>query len=134
MASRIFVNLPVADLPRSVQFFEELGYAFDPRFTDENATCMIVGENIYAMLLLEKFFATLTDKPIADARLATEALVALQLESREAVDEMVRTARAAGAREFRPAQDHGFMYERSFEDLDGHVWEYFWMDAQAAAG
>lgn len=131
MSQQIFVNLPVADLPRSVQFFGKLGYSFDPRFTDENATCMIVGENIFVMLLVEKYFATFTDKPVADAKLSSEALIALSLESREAVDAIVQAAIAGGAREFRPAQDLGFMYQRAVEDLDGHIWEYFWMDPAA---
>lgn len=132
MSTKIFVNLPVQDLARSVGFFRKLGYAFDPRFTDENATCMIVGENIYAMLLVEPFFQTFTPKSIADARKTTEALVALSMDSRAEVDRIVEAALAAGARRYRDPKDHGFMYEWGFEDLDGHLWEHFWMDPAAA--
>jgi predicted lactoylglutathione lyase len=133
MPSKIFVNLPVRDLPRSVSFFTRLGYSFDPRFTDENATCMIIGEEIFAMLLVEKYFASFLDKPVADARHASEAIVALSLDSRAEVDRLVETALAAGARRYAEPKDHGFMYQWGFEDLDGHVWEYFWMDPAATA-
>jgi uncharacterized protein len=128
---KIFVNLPVKDLARSVGFFTPLGYTFDPRFTDENATCMIIGEDIFAMLLVEKFFETFTDKPIADAKHSTEVLVALSADSRNAVDRIVETALAAGARRYKEPQDHGFMYQWGFEDLDGHIWEHLWMDPSA---
>lgn len=128
MHQQIFVNLPVKDLARAVGFFTRLGYGFEPRFTDENATCMILGENLHAMLLVEKYFETFTPKPAADAKHATEVLVALSLPSRAAVDRLVDAAVAAGGREFRPPQDHGFMYQRAYEDLDGHIWELFWMD------
>jgi predicted lactoylglutathione lyase len=134
MSSKIFVNLPIASLERSVPFFGKLGYTFDPRFTDENATCMIVSDDIYVMLLVDKYFATFTDKPVADAKLSTEALIGLSVESREAVDQIVRTALAAGSRPIRAPQDHGFMYQWGFEDLDGHIWEYFWMDPAAVPG
>ena len=130
-SDRIFVNLPVRDLRRSVGFFTRLGYAFDPRFTDENATCMILGENLFAMLLVHPFFETFTDKPIADAAKGTEVLVGLSLESREAVDRIVKAALAAGARRYAEPKDHGFMYQWGFEDPDGHIWEYFWMDPDA---
>jgi predicted lactoylglutathione lyase len=128
MASQIFVNLPVKDLARSVEFFSKLGYSFDPRFTGEHATSMIVGENIYVMLLVESFFANFTKKPIADARQSTEAIFALALASREQVDEHVAQAVAAGGKAELPAQDHGWMYQHGFEDLDGHLWEVCWMD------
>jgi len=131
---KIFVNLPVKDLARSVQFFTRLGYSFDPRFTDENATCMIISEDILAMLLVEKHFATFTDKPVADAKHSTEALVALSADSRAAVDRIVEAALAAGARRYKEPKDHGFMYEWGFEDLDGHVWEHLWMDPAALEG
>ena len=134
MSTQIFVNLPVHDLGRSVEFFRKLGYAFDPRFTDENATCMILGENIYAMLLVEPFFQTFTPKSIADAKKTTEALVALSMDSRGEVDRIVEAAFAAGARRYRDPKDHGFMYEWGFEDLDGHIWEYLWMAPAAAGG
>jgi predicted lactoylglutathione lyase len=128
MASQIFVNLPVKDLARSVEFFAKLGYSFDARFTDENATSMIVGENIYVMLLVESFFANFTKKPIANAKQSTEAIFALALASREQVDEHVAQAVAAGGKAELPAQDHGWMYQHGFEDLDGHLWEVCWMD------
>jgi hypothetical protein len=134
VSTQIFVNLPVHDLGRSVEFFRKLGYAFDPRFTDENATCLILGENIYAMLLVEPFFQTFTPKSSADAKKTTEALVALSMDSRAEVDRIVEAALGAGARRYRDPKDHGFMYEWGFEDLDGHIWEYLWMDPAAAAG
>ena len=127
MPTQIFVNLPVKDLQRSVEFFTHLGYRFNPQFTDENATCMIVDDNIFVMLLVEGMFQTFTPKPLVDARTATEVLIALSLESREAVDEMVAAAVAAGGRVPREVQEHGFMYAHAFEDLDGHIWEPFWM-------
>ena len=134
MPTKIFVNLPVKDLDRSVQFFTKLGYTFNPQFTDKNATCMIVGEDIYVMLLVEKYFKTFTPKPIADAKGSTEALVALSCESREAVNRIVETALAAGARRYKEPQDHGFMYQWGFEDLDGHIWEHLWMDPASIQG
>ncbi|MDZ7342997.1 MAG: VOC family protein [candidate division KSB1 bacterium] len=126
--TKIFVNLPVKDLNRSVEFFTKLGYKFNPQFTDENATCMIVGEDIYVMLLVEKFFKGFTPKPIADAKSSTEALVGLSAKSRDEVNRIVETALAAGARRYAEPKDHDFMYQWGFEDLDGHIWEYFWMD------
>lgn len=132
MARQIFVNLPVSDLQRSVAFFEHLGFRFDPEFTDDNATCMIVDENIFVMLLTEKFFATFTSKPLADARATTEVLVCLSCASRDEVDRIAEQAVAAGGREPREPQDHGFMYGRGFEDLDGHIWELMHMQSDAA--
>jgi predicted lactoylglutathione lyase len=130
MARQIFVNLPVKDLQRSIAFFTALGFTFDARFTDEHATCMVVGENSFVMLLVEGMFQTFTPKPVVDARTATEVLVALSLESRAEVDEMVAAAVAAGGRLPRDPQDHGFMYAHAFEDLDGHIWEPFWMKSR----
>ena len=123
MAKQIFVNLPVKDLKRSVSFFTSLGYAFNPQFTDENATCMIVGDNIFVMLLVEPFFKTFTKKAVADATKSTEVLVCLSCDSRAEVDDLVRKARAAGATTPREPQDHGFMYQHGYQDLDGHLWE-----------
>jgi predicted lactoylglutathione lyase len=128
LVQQIFVNLPVRDLKRSVDFFTRLGFRFDPRFTDENATCMILGENIFAMLLVEPFFQTWTPKPVADATRTTEVLLSVAVESRARVRELVEQAVAAGAATPRPAQDHGFMFQHGFHDLDGHVWEVFHMD------
>lgn len=132
MANQIFVNLPVKDLDRSVDFFTRLGYTFNPDFTNENATCMIIGENIYAMLLVEDFFRTFTDREIIDTGRGIEAIIALALDSREQVDEQVAKARAAGGTIPRGAVDHGFMYQHSFHDPDGHLWEVFYMDPVAA--
>jgi hypothetical protein len=131
MASKIFVNLPVKDLNRSVEFFTRLGYTFNAQFTDENATCMIIGENIYAMLLVEDFFRTFTDREIVDAHRSVEAIVALGVDSREQVDEQVARARAAGGTVPREPQDHGFMYQHAFQDPDGHLWELVYMDQSA---
>lgn len=132
MSKKIFINLPVKDLQKSIAFFTQLGFAFNPKFTDENATCMIVSENIYVMLLVEKFFQTFTKKSICDSKTSTEALIALSFESKEAVDQMMSKVLAAGGIEPKPATDQGFMYSRDFEDIDGHNWELFWMDPSAA--
>ena len=132
MSTQIFVNLPVKDLDRSVKFFTALGYTFNPKFTDENATCMIIGENIFAMLLVESFFKTFTTKALCDAKQSTEAIMGLSVDSRDKVDEIIAKAAAAGASTREAPQDYGFMYERGFEDLDGHLWEYFYMDPDAA--
>lgn len=131
MANQIFVNLPVKDLDRSVEFFTKLGYTFNPQFTDENATCMLIGENIFAMLLVEDYFRTFTDREIIDAREGVEVLIALSLASREQVDEQIAKARAAGGTIPREAQDLGFMYQHAFQDPDGHLWEVFHMDMNA---
>ena len=128
MATKMFVNLPVKDLARSIDFFGRLGFRFDPRFTDEKATCMIVGDDSYVMLLTGGFFETFTPKPLADARRVTEAIVAVSFDSRAEVDRVFDAALALGARQARAPEDHGFMYGQAFEDLDGHLWEPFWMD------
>ena len=132
MARQIFVNLPVKHLPRSIEFFTKLGFTFDPKFTDDNATCMIVGENIFVMLLVDKFFQTFTSKDICDASKSTEVLVCLSLESRKNVDEMVGKAVAAGAVAAKESKDYGFMYQHGFEDLDGHLWELIYMQPDGA--
>lgn len=129
MVKQIFVNLPVADLKASIAFFTRLGFTFNPEFTDDTATCMIVGENIFAMLLTRERFAGFAPHPPADARAATEVLLALQLESRAAVEAMVKKAVAGGGNTYSTPQDHGFMFQHGFQDLDGHVWEVFQMDA-----
>lgn len=131
MATQIFVNLPVKDLNKSVEFFTKLGYEFNSRFTDENATCMIVSENIFVMLLVEKFFKTFTPKEICDTAKSAEVLVALSFESRAEVDAMVAKAIAAGGNTYKEPQDHGFMYQHGFQDLDGHIWEIFFMEESA---
>ncbi len=121
MTTKIFLNLPVKDLNKAIEFFTKLEFSFDPQFTDENATCMIVGEDIFVMLLVEKFFKTFTKKEICDTAKNTEMIVALSVESREKVDQMINKVVGAGGREYREPQDHGWMYERSFEDIDGHI-------------
>jgi hypothetical protein len=131
MATQIFVNLPVKSLNESVEFFTKLGFTFNPQFTDENATCMIVSDDIYVMLLTEDYFKTFTPKPICDATRSTEVLVALSLDSRTAVDQMVEKAVAAGGTTYKEAQDHGFMYAHGFQDLEGHIWEVFFMEPGA---
>lgn len=131
MPQMIFVNLPVKDLDRSVEFFTHLGFRFNPQFTDENATCMVVSDTICVMLLREEYFRTFTPKEICDATRYTEVLVALSAESREAVDEMVRKAVTAGGSTYADPQDHGFMYQHGFQDPDGHIWELVWMDPSA---
>lgn len=128
MKTKIFVNIPVKELNKSVDFFTKLGFNFNPQFTDENATCMIVGEDIFVMLLVEKFFKSFTKKEICDTSKSTEAILALSVESREKVDQMIDKAVGAGGSEPREKQDHGWMYGRSFEDIDGHLWEVFFME------
>jgi uncharacterized protein len=128
MAKQIFINLPVKDLKKSMVFFKKLGFTFNMQFTDDKAACMIIGENIYAMLLLEKFFKTFTNKEICNAKKNTEVLIAIDAESKKAVDEMIRKAVEAGGSTYRNPQDHGWMYGHSFADLDGHQWEVLYMD------
>jgi predicted lactoylglutathione lyase len=125
------VNLPVKDLNKSIEFFTKLGFTFNPQFTDENATCMIVNENIFVMLLVEKFFKTFTKKEICDAAKDTEVIIAFSAESREKVDTIINKVIEAGGREHRKPQDHGWMYGRSFEDINGHLWEVIYMDKNA---
>jgi predicted lactoylglutathione lyase len=132
MHKQIYVNLPVADLPRSRIFFESLGLHFEPKFSNDQGACLVVGDNIFVMLLATDFFKTFTAKPIADATRSTEVLVCLSCESRAEVDGLVKKALAAGAAAPRAPQDHGFMYGHGFEDLDGHIWELVYMDPNAA--
>lgn len=131
MATKIFVNLPVKDLNKSVEFFTKLGYTFNPQFTDETATCMVISEDIFAMLLTEAKFKQFTKKEIAGAN-QIEVITALSAESKDEVNSLADKALAAGATEARPPEDHGFMVLRSFYDLDGHMWEIIWMDPAAA--
>jgi predicted lactoylglutathione lyase len=128
MATKIFVNLPVRDLERSKEFFSKIGFSFNPQFTNDKAACMVIGENIYAMLLVEEMFKTFTKKEISDAQKTTEVLLAVDADSRDKVNEMVRKAVEAGGSTYRNAEDHGWMYEHSFADLDGHQWEVLYMD------
>lgn len=131
MTTKIFVNLPVENLDASMAFFKRLGFAFNPQFTDATAACMVIADDIYAMLLTKPKFAQFTTKEIADSRRTTEVLTALSVGSKAKVDEIVSEAVAAGGAETRPPQDHGFMYLRAFDDLDGHIWEIVWMDPKA---
>lgn len=123
MAKEMFVNLPVKDLPRSMAFFRALGFDFNMDFTNDSGACLVLGPNIYAMLLTEPFFATFTDKTVIDAHSHVEVLVCITLDDRAAVDDIVAKASAAGGTVPRQPQDHGFMYGHGFQDLDGHVWE-----------
>lgn len=131
MPTKIFVNLPVKDLARSQVFFERLGYRFNPQFTDETAACLVISDDIYAMLLTEAKFREFTPKPICDATRSTEVLIALSFESRSEVDAVVAKAVAAGGSTYKEPQDLGFMYSHGFQDPDGHIWEVFWMDPKA---
>lgn len=126
----IFVNLPVKNLAASRRFFESLGFAFNEQFTDETATCMVIEENIFAMLLTEPKFESFINGEIS--RAGTEALLCLSCDSREAVDQILSKAMAGGAQPWKPNFDHGWMYGGSFQDLDGHVWELAWMDSAIA--
>src|SRR5258706_11168324 len=131
MSTKIFVNLPVKDLKRSVEFFTKLGYKFNAQFTNEDATCMVLSEDIYIMLLVEKFFSRFTKKAICDSSKFTESIICLSAESREKVDEMISKAIAAGATAPNDKQDQGFMYGHGYTGLDGHLWEIIWMDPAA---
>lgn len=131
MAQMIFVNLPVKDLDKSIAFFTKLGYSFNPQFTDEKATCMIISDTIFVMLLTETYFQSFLTKPVSDAHKNTEVIMALSADSRAAVDDIVEKAIAAGATTPKAPLDFGFMYNRSFHDLDGHMWEFVYMDMSA---
>ena len=131
MARKMFVNLPVKDLKKSIGFFTKLGFTFNPQFSDETATCMIVSEDIFVMLLTHDKFKSFTPKAICDATKSTEVLVCLSCESRENVDDMVRKAVDAGGTTYNQPQDHGFMYGHGFQDLDGHIWELIYMRSSA---
>lgn len=131
MATQIFINIPVKDLNKSVEFFTWLGFTFDPRFTDKNGTCMIVADNIFVMLLTEEHFNSFTRKAIPDTTQSSEAILSLSVDSREKVDLMLDSVFKAGGKESREKQDYGWMYGRGFQDPDGHLWEVFHMDLSA---
>jgi predicted lactoylglutathione lyase len=131
MATQIFVNLPVKDLNKSMAFFKSIGYSFNPQFTDETAACLVISNEIYAMLLTHEKFMEFTTKEIVDATKSTEVLIALSTESKAEVNAMLDKVIKAGGKEFRQPMDYGFMFSRSFEDLDGHVWEILWMDPKS---
>jgi predicted lactoylglutathione lyase len=130
-APSIFVNIPVKDVHASQEFFGALGFTFDPKFTSESCACMCVSEQAYVMLLEQARFADFTSKPIADARESTESILCVSADSRDAVDALADAALAAGGTGANEAMDHGFMYGRSFNDLDGHIWEVMWMSPEA---
>ncbi|HEX6972162.1 MAG TPA: VOC family protein [Limnochordia bacterium] len=131
---KLFVNIPVRDLQRSIDFFEALGFRFNTHFTDATATCMLVGEDAYFMLITPDKFQGFSRRPVADARHETGAIFAISAGSRAEVDAFVEQAVASGGSQAADPQDHGFMYVRSFYDLDGHHWEVFWMDPAATQG
>lgn len=131
MATKIFVNLPVKNLNDSVEFFNKLGFTFNPQFTDETASCMVVSDDIFVMLLTHEKFKDFTPKEICDATKSTEVLVCLSRENREGVDEIVRNAVAAGGTTYNEPKDYGFMYGHGFQDLDGHIWEVIYMEPSA---
>jgi uncharacterized protein len=134
MPRMIFVNLPVRDLPRATAFYEAVGAVRNPQFSDHTASCMVFSDTIYAMLMTHDKFRQFTPKQIADARTTSQVLLCLSADSRDAVDDMVgKAAGAGGAADPSPKDDYGFMYGRSFEDPDGHIWEVMWMDVEAAA-
>ena len=128
MATQLFLNLPVKDLQRSVDFFTALGFTFNPDFTEENATCMIVNDNAFVMLLVEDYFRTFTAKDVSGTAGSTEAIISYSVDSRDAVDQAVSSALASGGSVSEDPRDLGFMYNHSFQDPDGHLWEVFWMD------
>jgi predicted lactoylglutathione lyase len=133
MSKLIFVNLPVTDLPRAVAFYEAVGATKNPQFSDDTAACMVISDTIHAMLLTHDKYRQFTSKPIVDAKTASEVLICISADSRGEIDDLVAKATAAGGTgDPTPTQDFGFMYGRSYEDPDGHIWEVMWMDMAAA--
>ena len=132
MSTKIFINLPVQNLDASKDFYQALGYAINPQFTNEQAACVVISEDIYVMILTHTFFGNFTKKSIVDSSKNVEVINCLSTESREAVDDIVRKAEAAGGRTYAAPQDHGWMYQHGFEDLDGHIWEVAYMDITQA--
>jgi uncharacterized protein len=128
MSKKVFINLPVKDLQKSMTFFDGLGYEFNAQFTDDNAACMVVSEHIFVMLLTENFFSQFTKKEICNAKTHTEVLISLEAESKQKVDEIVAKAKSLGASIYSEPNDHGWIYQHSFADLDGHQWEFAFMD------
>ena len=131
MSKQIFINLPVNDLAKAKAFYTAIGHSINPKFSDDNAACVVISDTIYVMLLVNPFFQGFTPKPISDAHRQTEVLLALAMDSREEVDAFVASAVAAGATVTQPARDYGFMYQQSVADLDGHQWEPFFMAPDA---
>jgi len=134
MAKMIFVNLPVKDVARSTGFYESIGATKNPMFSDETASCMVFSDTIHVMVLSHEKFSQFTPKKIADAHTSSEVLICLSADSKAEVDDTVdKAAKAGGKADPAQKQDYGFMYGRSFEDIDGHIWEIMWMDMEAAA-
>ena len=134
MSKQIFINLPVNDLAKAKAFYTAIGHSINPKFSDDNAACVVISDTIYVMLLVHPFFQGFTTKAICNTATHIEALLALSMESRADVDAVMEKALAAGGKEPSPARDLGFMYQRTFEDLDGHTWEVFHMDEAAFPG
>jgi predicted lactoylglutathione lyase len=135
MTKMIFVNLPVTDLPASVRFYEAIGFTRNPQFSNDKAASMVWSDTIYVMLLTHDFWKTFTTKAIPDAHVSAQVALCVTFDSREEVDAITEAAAAAGGKgDSNPPQDHGFMYQRSFEDPDGHAWEPVWMDPKVASG
>ena len=132
MARKIFVNLPVADLPRSMAFWRALGFDFNPDYTDETAACLVISEDIFAMIMTREKFGDFALKPVVDAHVSSEVLIAFSVETRADVDRIADAALANGGKQPREAQDHGFMYYRPIEDPDGHIWEFTCFPEQPA--
>lgn len=134
MTKMVFINLPVADLPRAMSFYEALGFTNNPAFTDETAACMVWSEAIYVMLLTHEKWRGFTDRPIPPSS-QSEVMLALALDSKDAVNALVDAGAAGGGTaDLNPPQDHGFMFQRTLADPDGHIWEPFWMDPAAVPG
>ncbi len=128
MKTKIFLNLAVKDLNRAVSFFNELGFSTDPKFTNDKGACIVISEDIYVMILVKEFYQTFTEKQICDSTTTSEVLISLSMESRKKVDEIIEKAVKAGGTDYQEAKDYGWMYQRTFLDLDGHHWEVFYMD------
>ncbi|MDA6070946.1 glyoxalase/bleomycin resistance/extradiol dioxygenase family protein [Flavobacterium sp. AC] len=128
METKIFLNLAVKDLNKSIAFFTQLGFSFNPKFTNEKGTCLVIGKNINAMLLTEEFYQTFTNKQICNTATTSEVIISVSLEARDKVDEMMEKVIKAGGSEYMKTQDYGWMYHRTFLDLDGHHWEVFYMN------
>ena len=128
MATQIFVNLPCKDLNKSKAFFEKLGYSFNPQFTNDDGACLVISDTIFAMLLTEPFFKTFTSKSLVDATKSTEVILAISVDSKKKVDDLVNTAFKAGGAKSNDPQDYGWMYSWSFQDPDGHLWEVLYAD------
>lgn len=129
--NQTYVNLPVKNINRTKDFFSSIGFEFNPQFSDDNSACMVINDNTFVMLLSESYFRTFINKPVADVASAAGGIIALSADSREHVDELADKALSAGGKQSKEPADHGFMYVRSFEDLDGHLWEIAFMDMSA---